>query len=149
MANWVNLMDIVYPVGSIYQSMNNTSPASSIGGTWSAISGRFLLGANSTYSAGSQDGEATVTLTVNQMPSHIHSGTRTITSTLSQNYEGRENLALSGRNIDTTYTFDNWTNSTGGATAYQYAALPCCLHLETDCLIFTSWMEVKNSGNMG
>ena len=149
MATWINLLDVIYPVGSCYFSISSISPASIIGGTWSAIGGRFLLGANSTYSAGSQDGETTVTLTVSQMPSHIHSGTRTITSTLSQNYEGRENLALSGRNIDTTYTFDNWTNSTRGATAYQYAALPCRLHLETDCLTFTSWMEVKNSGNMG
>ena len=123
MATWVSLMDIVYPVGSIYQSTNSTSPASVVGGTWSAIGGRFLLGANSTYSAGSQDGAATVTLTVNQMPSHIHSGTRTITSSLSQNYEGRENLALSGRNVDTTYTFDNWTNSTGGGNHIQICHL--------------------------
>lgn len=33
MSDFVNLMDIIYPVGSIYQSMNATSPASSIGGT--------------------------------------------------------------------------------------------------------------------
>ena len=143
MATWVSLMDIVYPVGSIYQSTNSTSPASVVGGTWSAIGGRFLLGANSTYSAGSQDGAATVTLTVNQMPSHIHSGTRTITSTLSQNYEGRENLALSGRNVDTTYTFDNWTNSTGGATTFKYATLPCRLYLETNSI--DAWLEVLHN----
>lgn len=42
MANYVNLMDIVYPVGSIYQSFSSTSPASSIGGTWEQITNRFL-----------------------------------------------------------------------------------------------------------
>ena len=72
MATWVNLLDIIYPVGSIYHSTSSTSPASSIGGTWSAISGRFLLGANSTYTAGSQDGAASVTLSVNQIPAHSH-----------------------------------------------------------------------------
>lgn len=37
MPNFVNLLDIVYPVGSIYQSMNTTSPADFIGGTWTKL----------------------------------------------------------------------------------------------------------------
>lgn len=68
MSNFVNLMDIVYPVGSIYQSMNATSPASSIGGTWTQLK-TFLYGANTANQTG---GEATHTLTVNEMPSHAH-----------------------------------------------------------------------------
>lgn len=72
MATWVNLLDVIYPVGSIYHSTSSTSPASSIGGTWSAISGRFLLGANSNYVGGSQGGEASVTLTTDTMPHHSH-----------------------------------------------------------------------------
>ena len=72
MATWINLMDIIYPVGSIYQSTNSTSPASTVGGTWSAISGRFLLGANSTYPVNKQNGAATVTLSINQIPAHDH-----------------------------------------------------------------------------
>lgn len=68
MSNFVNLMDIVYPVGSIYQSMNATSPASSIGGTWTQLK-TFLYGANTAKQTG---GEATHTLTVNEMPSHAH-----------------------------------------------------------------------------
>lgn len=75
MATWVNLLDIVYPVGSIYQSTSSTSPASRVGGTWSAIGGRFLLGANSTYPVNKQDGAATVTLSVGQMPRHSHDTT--------------------------------------------------------------------------
>ena len=34
MANFVNLMDVIYPVGSIYITTNAISPADSIGGTW-------------------------------------------------------------------------------------------------------------------
>jgi hypothetical protein len=33
-----------YPVGSIYMSINSTSPAELFGGTWEALTNRFLLG---------------------------------------------------------------------------------------------------------
>lgn len=70
------LGNLIYPVGSIYMSVNSTSPAILFGGTWEAIGGRFLLGADTTYSAGSTGGEETHTLTINEMPSHSH-GIRT------------------------------------------------------------------------
>ena len=63
----------LYPVGSIYLSVNDTNPATFIGGTWEQIKDRFLLAAGDTYSAGSTGGEAQHTLTVNEMPSHNHS----------------------------------------------------------------------------
>ena len=66
------IMLALYPVGAVYISANSTSPASLFGGTWESISGRFLLAAGSTYSAGSTGGEATHTLTVDEMPSHNH-----------------------------------------------------------------------------
>ena len=62
-----------YPVGSIYMSVNSTSPASMFGGTWEQIKDKFLLSAGDTYSAGATGGEATHTLTVNEMPRHSHS----------------------------------------------------------------------------
>lgn len=39
---FVNLLQAVYPVGSIYISATNTSPATIIGGTWFQITARFL-----------------------------------------------------------------------------------------------------------
>ena len=69
----LQVLQAVYPVGSIYCSYGNTSPATLFGfGQWTKIEGRFLLGANSTYSLGSTGGEATVTLTVAQLPAHSH-----------------------------------------------------------------------------
>ena len=66
------IMLALYPVGAVYISANSTSPASLFGGTWESIGGRFLLGADATYAAGSTGGEATHTLTVNEMPKHVH-----------------------------------------------------------------------------
>ena len=42
---YVNGADSGHPVGSIYQSIYNVSPALLFGGTWTRIAGRFLLGA--------------------------------------------------------------------------------------------------------
>ena len=68
------VLEAVYPVGSIYMSVNSTSPATLFGGTWEAIQGKFLLGADGgAYKAGSTGGEATHTLTVDEMPKHTHS----------------------------------------------------------------------------
>ena len=51
----------IYPVGSIFISTINTSPASTMGGTWQQIKDRFLLAAGDTYAAGSTGGAATHT----------------------------------------------------------------------------------------
>lgn len=67
-----SIVDIVYPIGSIYLSVSGTSPATLFGGTWTQIKDKFLLSAGSTYSLGSTGGAATVTLTANQMPKHTH-----------------------------------------------------------------------------
>lgn len=52
------LLNLIYPVGSIYMSVNNTSPATFLGGTWQRIQDRFILSAGTTYSAGSTGGSA-------------------------------------------------------------------------------------------
>lgn len=68
--NGKTLLNLIYPVGSLYMSANNVSPQSFIGGTWERIQDRFLLAAGSTYSAGATGGAATHTLTANEMPAH-------------------------------------------------------------------------------
>ena len=81
------IANLIYPVGSIYMSVNAASPATLFGGTWQRITGRFLLGAtdnggtggNSTASvrAGYTGGEATHKLTSGEsgMPAHHHNMT--------------------------------------------------------------------------
>ena len=74
-AGWVYYrtpVDLIYPVGSIYMSVNATNPKELFGGTWVQIKGRFLLGMSSSYPAGSTGGEATHTLTSSEIPYHNH-----------------------------------------------------------------------------
>lgn len=71
--NRKTMLDYFYPVGSIYISVNSTSPETLFGGTWEQIKDTFLLSAGDTYSAGSTGGEAEHTLTTNEIPSHSHS----------------------------------------------------------------------------
>ena len=82
--------DKIYPVGSIYMSASSTNPHDLFGGIWEQIQGRFLIGtgevgSNSTnywgtikggfnMPPGETGGEENHTLTVNEMPSHRHTG---------------------------------------------------------------------------
>ena len=73
-----DLLNMVYPVGSIYMSAVNVSPASFLGGTWQAIEqGRMLMAAGSSWQAGTTGGAVYHTLTVAEMPAHDHSATET------------------------------------------------------------------------
>ena len=73
-----DLLNRVYPVGSIYMSAVNVSPASFLGGTWQAIEqGRMLMAAGSSWQAGTAGGAAYHALTVQEMPAHDHSATET------------------------------------------------------------------------
>lgn len=68
-----SLIDKIYPVGSIYMSVNNVSPEVFIGGSWEQIKDKFLLSSGDIYEAGSEGGEATHKLTKNEIPLHNHS----------------------------------------------------------------------------
>lgn len=74
-------LDKTYPVGSIYMSMNSTSPGTLFGGTWEQIAGKFLVGVGNGFvvrgSGGSKTHTHTTgdhTLTVDEMPVHNHDG---------------------------------------------------------------------------
>lgn len=66
----IDLLDSIYPVGTIYHSTVPTSPAQLLGGTWEQLKDTFILAAGDTYAAGSTGGEATHTLIVSEMPNH-------------------------------------------------------------------------------
>lgn len=98
-----------YPVGSIYLSVTDVNPAALFGGTWERIGGRFLLGADDTYAAGSTGGEAAHQLTTSEMPSHNHTLDNYNTTggtTSSMTVQANDKKGYSG-NVNTLYTGGN------------------------------------------
>ena len=108
-------LDRVYPVGSIYMSVNSTNPSTLFGGTWEQIQDTFLLAAGSTYAAGSTGGEAEHTLTTAEMPSHSHVVTRATTSYASGQQSSWRALSWSGTNHDYNDVVSSESSGSGNA----------------------------------
>ena len=70
--------DEIYPIGSVYMSVNNTNPSNLFGGSWEQITGYYLYAGNTNETGGSNisgasTGETGATfLTLDQIPSHTH-----------------------------------------------------------------------------
>lgn len=94
----------IYPVGSIYMSVNNTNPGTLFGGTWTQIQDTFLLAAGTTYTAGATGGSADAIV-----PYHNHS--------VSQITDGAASKTLTG-----TMTFRGYQRSDGTNYASNTAA---------------------------
>lgn len=88
-----SIVDAIYPVGSIYMSVNSANPGTLFGGTWEQIKGRFLLGVGTpadnsnefwggdltidgtnkySYDAGATGGSSRQPLDIKHLPSHNH-----------------------------------------------------------------------------
>ena len=99
------IVDLIYPIGSIFISINDTNPFEAMGvGTWEKIEDTFLLAAGTKYKNGSTGGEDAHVLTINEMPKHSHkmkydsigwtairqnSGTNGILENNSSSYDGQ------------------------------------------------------------
>lgn len=117
-----DLLDKIYPVGSIYMSANSTSPATLFGGTWQQLKDRFLIGAGSSYANGATGGAtshnhttASHALTIEEMPEHGHGYTLA--------YGGND--PVKGFNYGNTYAgnFDDssqYINNNGGGKAHSH-----------------------------
>ena len=72
-----NILNTIYPVGSIYISVSSANPGLTFGGTWSLFgAGKTLVGVDTGdadfNAAEKTGGEKTHTLTIDEMPSHNH-----------------------------------------------------------------------------
>lgn len=123
-----------YPIGSIYMSVNATSPDTLFGGTWERITGRFLLAAtdggavntnsNEWQAPGSMAGEAAHTLSIEEMPAHTHGavGDHRHTDYHSSVNRGTGNTAT--RVGPYGYTTSGASGVTGGAAgAHEHASV--------------------------
>ena len=125
--NIKDIINIVYPVGSIYMSVNSTSPALLFGGTWEQLKDRFLLASGDSYSAGSTGGEANHTLTKAEMPSHRHSS-----SSYQDGYPAQGS-------ITGTDNYITWVNDGTGSTNAPTS--------QEDGTVKTSWVGGSQAHN--
>lgn len=114
--NGTNVLEKVYPVGSVYINASvSTNPATLLGfGTWIAFgAGRVMVGLDSTDtdfdSAEETGGAKTHTLTTSEIPSHTH------TLDTSDNPGGTGAIEVAGGAPTSTQT----TQSTGGGQAHN------------------------------
>lgn len=102
---YTSLLDLIYPVGALYISSINTSPASLFGGTWAQITDGAALRAANAYGLVGSD---SITLTLSQIPGHTHTGpshTHSINE-VSTNWDGGHNHPVAVRK-------DSWLNNSG------------------------------------
>lgn len=67
---YINIGEIIYPVGYIYQSSEDVSPAELFGGTWEKIEDAMFWLPGTEY--GTEGGESEHLLSTDEMPKHKH-----------------------------------------------------------------------------
>lgn len=108
---------VAYPVGSIYMSVDETSPALLFGGSWLQLEDRFLLGAGSAFSAGNVGGASQVTLQTAHIPSHSH--TTTVQNSGEKTIAGRINADGKDTGGAGVKTYTVKTSTVGGGQAHE------------------------------
>ena len=97
---------LLYPIGSIYMSIQDTNPSVFFGGTWERIAkGKTLVGVDESdtdfNTSSKTGGEKEHTLTVNEMPKHSHNGKPNLTNQTG-NYNGTYGFHVNGSYAETT-----------------------------------------------
>lgn len=114
------VVDIIYPVGSIYMSVNSTNPSNLFGGTWVAWgAGRVPVGVDTTQTefdtVEETGGEKTHTLTTQEMPNHNHD----VNVVYPFDFGGKVTAVANSNSDNTTGTASDVVTSTGGGQAHN------------------------------
>lgn len=124
------IVDLIYPVGSIYTSVNSTSPADLFGGTWEAMpAGRVLLAQGTSewgveYKAGSTGGEHEHQLSVVELPKFTPTGSMTnmpLTGTFTINNSNTGGFEISTSGIISKIGIQSRPIAGGGSNWYELA----------------------------
>ena len=112
----------LYPVGSVYISFNPTSPQTLFGGTWIRLKDRVLMAAGDTYAINTTGGSASVTLNINQLPSHNHSLTTngSHTHSASSANAGNHNHTVTGSIAQNGAHTHIWSGSAANAGQHTH-----------------------------
>lgn len=108
---------LLYPIGSIYMSIQDTNPSVFFGGTWERIAkGKTLVGVDENdtdFNASSKTGgEKTHTLLTSEMPSHKHNRIRLQVGNQFLGPAGGSNFNVAGLNLNTgKYAYSDETDN--------------------------------------
>ncbi len=126
-----DLLNKTYPIGSIYMSVNSTSPATLFGGTWVRWgNGRIPVGVDTSQTefntVGKTGGEKTHTLTEAEMPQHSHTiAAKTVETALNGahshtlKYSKTANTNGSGARINGDGTLEAYAMNSSGAHTHN------------------------------
>ena len=105
------LVDLFYPIGSIYMSVNSTSPATLFGGNWERLKDTFLLASGDIYPAGQTGGQSQVTLNAAQcvLREHTHEFTQPTVSLTSNKRDAQQIKSTWMRDKETGEAFSDPT----------------------------------------
>lgn len=108
-----DMFNLIYPIGTIYTSVNSTNPSTLFGGTWAQYAqGKVLVGQNAAETefdtVEETGGEKFHALTKTEMPAHLHS-VRIVTQ-LSSSFGAFTSTSVSKVNT-TSYTTKSGNDS--------------------------------------
>lgn len=116
------LLDVFYPVGTIYESTKPDNPSTFMGGTWSRFgNGRVLVGVDENdadfNTVNKTGGEKKHTQTIAEMPSHTHGGD----NGKQFHYYTASSGETGGDGVNTGTTFKSGANTgaTGGGQPFN------------------------------
>ena len=112
------IRDFIYPIGSIYMSVNNVNPTTLFGGTWVQMKDKFLLGAGDIYENGNIGGEATHILTTTELPSHSHGIPSLSGSTSNAGAHNHAVIGTSATNGGSGVFCETWANRSNDRNGY-------------------------------
>ena len=125
-----SILSMVYPVGSVYISVNDVSPEKFLGGKWTKISqGRVLQGASGTQTAGTEVSAGLPDISVTWNDGHTHTrGSMNITGTVVMHGMGNCTAlgaaqgAFYGSGIESSYQRPNCLSGASSVDYIQFSA---------------------------
>ena len=133
----IDILNIAYPIGTVYISINDVAPDSFIGGTWTRLeSGRVIItSGDSSHPTGGTVGYNSIdianmtgtvdnhSITLAEMPSHAHDAIyKDMSYQTSTHQHGYQYTSLSEETCYTSNTTVRWRRSTGSVNTGYVSA---------------------------
>ena len=116
-----DLLNLIYPVGSLYWSSKSTDPRELFGGTWTRIKDCFVWAKGDSDTVNATGGSKTVTLETSNIPLHSHNFTPSGSVTLSSHnhYFSHRHSFLPEGSVGVSISFNTMTGTiTGAGSSY-------------------------------